>query len=192
MEIVKSISTLCRIVVLSLVQGDLLYATAADTITRLAKGTAAQVLAMNAGATAPEWVSKSKAPDAVMEDQKAAGTSAQAYTPSAWTTRNLNTEAYDPDGLVSIASNQFTPTVNGWVEWLVEVQGSGKTRLRNITDSTTDSNGTTTSGNLTFGGGAVTAGKTYAIQYYQAGSGASLAGVNQGVEVYMRVMFWRT
>jgi microcystin-dependent protein len=40
---------------LSLVQGDVLYATAADTLTRLPKGTAAQLLAMNAGATAPEW-----------------------------------------------------------------------------------------------------------------------------------------
>ena len=42
---------------LSLVAGDTLYATAADTITRLAKGTASQVLTMNAGATAPEWQS---------------------------------------------------------------------------------------------------------------------------------------
>lgn len=42
---------------LALVAGDMLYATAADTLTRLAKGTAAQVLTMNAGATAPEWQS---------------------------------------------------------------------------------------------------------------------------------------
>jgi hypothetical protein len=42
---------------LSLAQGDLLYATAADTLTRLPKGTAGQALKMNSGATAPEWVS---------------------------------------------------------------------------------------------------------------------------------------
>lgn len=42
---------------LSLAQGDLLYATAADTLARLPKGTAGQVLKMNSGATAPEWVS---------------------------------------------------------------------------------------------------------------------------------------
>ena len=41
---------------LSLVAGDLLYATGADTLVRLAKGTAGQVLAINTGATAPEWV----------------------------------------------------------------------------------------------------------------------------------------
>jgi hypothetical protein len=35
--------------------GDILYATGASTYARLAKGTAGQVLTMNAGATAPEW-----------------------------------------------------------------------------------------------------------------------------------------
>lgn len=35
--------------------GDLLYASAANTLARLAKGTAGQVLKMNSGATAPEW-----------------------------------------------------------------------------------------------------------------------------------------
>ena len=37
-------------------QGDVLYASSANTPARLAKGSATQVLAMNAGATAPEWV----------------------------------------------------------------------------------------------------------------------------------------
>jgi hypothetical protein len=38
--------------------GDLLYATASRTLARLAKGTARQLLAMNSGATAPEWVTR--------------------------------------------------------------------------------------------------------------------------------------
>ena len=50
-------STLTSLESLSLVAGDVLYATAADTLTRLPKGTAGQVLKMNSGATAPEWVS---------------------------------------------------------------------------------------------------------------------------------------
>jgi hypothetical protein len=37
-------------------EGDLIYGTGADTWTKLAKGTASQQLAMNGGATAPEWV----------------------------------------------------------------------------------------------------------------------------------------
>jgi hypothetical protein len=36
-------------------QGDLLYASGANTLGKLAKGTALHVLRMNAGATAPEW-----------------------------------------------------------------------------------------------------------------------------------------
>ena len=35
--------------------GDLIYATGANAVARLAKGTARQALAMNAGATSPEW-----------------------------------------------------------------------------------------------------------------------------------------
>ena len=40
---------------ITLVQGDLLYATGPDTLVRLPKGTANQFLQMNSGATAPEW-----------------------------------------------------------------------------------------------------------------------------------------
>jgi hypothetical protein len=41
--------------------GDLIYGTAADTVTRLGIGTASQVLAVNSGATAPEWVTPAAA-----------------------------------------------------------------------------------------------------------------------------------
>jgi hypothetical protein len=39
--------------------GDLVYGTGADTFTKLTLGTAGQILAVNAGATAPEWVTAS-------------------------------------------------------------------------------------------------------------------------------------
>lgn len=48
-------ATLTSLEGLSLTAGDVLYATGADTLARLPKGTADQVLTMNAGATAPEW-----------------------------------------------------------------------------------------------------------------------------------------
>ena len=38
------------------VAGDILYASAANTLARLAKGSARQVLGMNSGATAPQWI----------------------------------------------------------------------------------------------------------------------------------------
>ena len=40
---------------ISLVQGDIIYSNGTDSWTRLAKGTAGQVLKVNSGATAPEW-----------------------------------------------------------------------------------------------------------------------------------------
>lgn len=39
----------------SYAQGDILYASASNTLSKLAKGTALQVLRMNSGATVPEW-----------------------------------------------------------------------------------------------------------------------------------------
>ena len=42
----------------SFTAGDILYATGATTLAKLAKGTATQIIAMNAGATAPEWVAQ--------------------------------------------------------------------------------------------------------------------------------------
>lgn len=51
--------TLTSLEGLSLAAGDILYATAADTLTRLPKGTAGQVLTVNSGATAPEWAAAS-------------------------------------------------------------------------------------------------------------------------------------
>ncbi len=58
---------------LTLAAGDLLYATAADTVINLAKGTAAQALVMNAGATAPEWASPTTAGWTSLADETAIG-----------------------------------------------------------------------------------------------------------------------
>lgn len=52
-------ATLTSLEGLSLVAGDILYATGADTLARLPKGTASQELRINAGATAPEWFTPS-------------------------------------------------------------------------------------------------------------------------------------
>lgn len=60
-------ATLTSLSGLSLVQGDILYATAADTLARLPKGTASQELRMNAGATAPEWYTPTVASSAVIK-----------------------------------------------------------------------------------------------------------------------------
>lgn len=69
-------ATLTSLAGLTLVQGDLLYATAADTVANLAKGTGRQLLAMNPGATAPEWI-----------DDEYYGVLQSAYTLTSTTTR---------------------------------------------------------------------------------------------------------
>jgi hypothetical protein len=101
---------------------------------RPAKGTAGQTLRMNAAATAPEW--GGGAPNAIMEDQKASGINGGTFTSGAWRTRDLNTEVRDHYGLTSLAANQFTPTVAGWVEWSAPACKIGvhQSRLFNVTD----------------------------------------------------------
>lgn len=48
-------------------------------------------------------------PIAVLADQKAQNTAGGGSTALAWTTHDLNTEISDPDGIVTVAANQFTP-----------------------------------------------------------------------------------
>ena len=45
---------------------------------------------------------------AVICDRKASSADGGTFTSGAWRTRDLNTELFDPDSIVSISSNQFT------------------------------------------------------------------------------------
>ena len=55
--------TPANLLIASQAQGDLLYASSSTAWSRLAKGTASQLLAMNSGATAPEWKTVNLSPD---------------------------------------------------------------------------------------------------------------------------------
>lgn len=79
---------------------------------------------------------------ATIADQKAAATAGGASVDDTWTTRVLNTEIADPAGIVTIASNQFTP-IAGVFNVKVEspfvsgaVNSSVRIRLRNVTGAT--------------------------------------------------------
>ena len=75
---------------------------------------------------------------AIIVDQKSTGTNGGTFTSGAWRTRDLNTEIADPDGIVSIASNQFTLGAGSYlIRWACPSYGSGDTqaRLYNITDA---------------------------------------------------------
>lgn len=145
-------------------------------------------------------------PSAVLEDQKTSGTAGGTATGSTWNTRDLNTEVYDPNSLITLSANRFTPSVNGWVEFSAPTYAVNghKTRLYNVTDSTVAGVGSTeyvatTEGVMSrsCGGCAVTASKQYELQHYAANTRASnglglQTTAASTVEVYSRVLFWRT
>jgi len=55
---------------------------------------------------------------AVLTDVKTQGTQGGTFTSGAWRTRDLNTEQSDPDGIVTLSSNQFTLTAGTYlIQW---------------------------------------------------------------------------
>jgi hypothetical protein len=85
-------------------QGDILYASAADTLARLAKGTASQQIRMNAGATAPEWFTPAAgggghyADSAIYAHVTGPTTSGGSAGAGVFQTRTLNTTRKAPTG----------------------------------------------------------------------------------------------
>jgi hypothetical protein len=83
---------------------------------------------------------------AVIADQKAVTTDGGTATSGDWRTRDLNTELFDPDGIVSISSNQFT--LGAGTYYVIASANAFRTdghqaRLRNMTDATVVAFGTT-------------------------------------------------
>ncbi len=148
------------------------------------------------------------APDAVLEDQKAGGTEGGTETTAnIWHSRDLNTTVRNVGSVLTLSSDQFTPSQDGWVEYstIMYDAENGKGRLYNDTDDTVSgislSNHKDTYANGVYAGGAaVLAGKTYEVQSwnqtYQGitlhGWAPSSNGADGAAEVYTRVLYWRT
>jgi hypothetical protein len=91
--------------------GDIAYRSAtANTNTRLAIGTAGQVLQVNSGATAPEWATPAggSIQTATFTDTKASATSGGTFTNGAYRTRDINTTQNNSITGCSLSSNQIT------------------------------------------------------------------------------------
>lgn len=157
----------------------------------------------NATALYAQGVRVGGMPDAVLEDQKTVSTTGGNFASGAWRARDLNTEVRDAYGLITLASNQFTPTVAGWIEWQAPAfkVNLHQSRLYNVTDSVAVAVGASSaSGSVEFvtstsnGGGAVVAGKTYRIEHQCSTTNAAGFGnaCSFGTEVYTRVLFYRT
>jgi hypothetical protein len=87
--------------------GDTTYATGDNTLSRLAKGTARQTLAMNSGATAPEWAASSRSVLTTVGDvMYASGTNTPARLAKGTARQNLtiNSGATAPEWTASAAS----------------------------------------------------------------------------------------
>jgi hypothetical protein len=83
---------------------------------------------------------------AIIGDQKSADSDAGTFTSGAWRIRDLNAEIADPDGIVSISSNQFTLAAGSY---LVKASAPAigvnnhKIKIYNVTDSADVEIGTT-------------------------------------------------
>ena len=89
--------------------GDLIYATANDTVARLALGTAGQVLTVNSGATAPEWKAPAGATDISVRAKT--GTTGTSFT-TTYTSIGFDAEDFDTDSMHSTTTNNTRITIN--------------------------------------------------------------------------------
>jgi len=82
---------------------------------------------------------------AFIEDVKGDDVHGGTFTSGDWRTRDLNTETFDPDGIVSISSNQFTLGAGTYfIKWIAPVREvvHHQSRLYNTTDSSVAGVGT--------------------------------------------------
>jgi hypothetical protein len=192
-------------------QGDTIYGGTSGAPTRLAKGTAGQVLTMNAGATTPEWADAGGGGGedyVLIQHQETQGTNGGTFTSGSWQTRTMNTEVVDTGSNASISSNQIT-LVAGTYRFRCWAGAMGvknhQTRLRNTSDSTTVAQGSTeysfessgwypsTHSEVT-GRFTIASSKTFELQH-QCNTTRSTYGfgidANFGTEVYAQCEFWK-
>jgi len=157
------------------------------------------------------WVSISReyvspgTPDSVIEDQKTAGTAGGGLTANTWTTRDLQTLTRNKGSVISLSSDQITPSQDGWVEWdtVCHYCYQVRSRLYNVTDATVAGYGMSQDGYLYIfnqgltGGCAVVAGKSYALQVRMQTYSSATVSLGSGsgtgaTEIYSRIRYWRT
>jgi hypothetical protein len=141
---------------------------------------------------------------AIVRDEKTSATDGGDFTSGADRTRVLNTEASDLDGIVSLASNQFTLQAGTWlIEWSAPAfrVDEHQSLLYNATDAIEVSRGTSESSvnagsyaqTRSIGRAIVTiaGAKAFEIRHRgettQAGNGFGRAG-SYGTEVYTEVI----
>lgn len=171
-------ATLTSLSGLSLVQGDILYASAADTLVRLPKGNTGEFL--KSTSTVPTWFMRGVT---TYVNQTSSGTDGDTIGTS-WGTLNLTTPRVNQLGL-TLSSNQITIPVAGNYRFTAYVPAynassggrSTQIRLQNITSGTTSALGQVATGSAASGLGMyldtsinVTAGHVFALQGISSGT----------------------
>jgi len=146
---------------------------------------------------------------AILAQVESDGTDGGSSVQDTWTTRTLNTEVADPDGIVTLSSNQFTLGAGSYlIKWTAMAYStSGATaRLYDATNTTAIQNGITGVATSTYNGTlnsigsarvAPTGSTAYEIQMNtnqsQAtnGFGKSNAATGGGDEVYVLVEIYK-
>ena len=118
---------------------------------------------------------------AIIADQKAQGTGGGTFTLGAWRERDLQTELADPDGIVSISSNQFTLGAGTYlITWYAPAfyTGASQTRLYNVTGTAVVAVGEGLYGYYNNGGGGsarttITGSTAFSIEHRSTGTYAT-------------------
>ena len=109
-------------------------------------GTSGQVLKSGGSGAAPAWEAGGNFTSYAIVAEIRSGTSdGGTLTANTWHTREINTEIADPDGIVSISSNQFTLQAGTYlIEWQAPAWRCDRhvTRLYDVTNSAARGNAT--------------------------------------------------
>jgi hypothetical protein len=144
---------------------------------------------------------------ALIHDERTNGTNGGTFTAGAWQTRDLNTEVADPDGIVSIASNQFTLGAGSYlIKWSTPgtTLSLSQSRLYDVTNTAAIEYGqgsyfTTGTANTSFSCGAarvtIASSTVYEIQHRCSSSttntGFGFAVSFGGKEVYTKIEIYK-
>jgi hypothetical protein len=150
----------------------------------------------------PNQTINSTLPSALLQEQQTSATEGGTFTSGAWQTRVLNTEVFDTGSLISISSNQFTPTRGGVVSWSAPAFAvdAHQSRLYNVTDAVVTAYGTSDYASQasvgysrSVGTAQVVAGKAYRIEHRceltWATNGLGVAAAFGNIEVYTQVVY---
>ena len=146
---------------------------------------------------------------AIIADQKSEGTDGGSSTGGTWHTRDLNTELSDPDGIVSISSNQFTLQAGSYfIEARAPSYQPSRHRLKLYQTSGSAADvAFGTNEFMSYGSGTavqttaflscritISTATTYEIRHYiqnsKSGNGLGV-GVDQGAELYCLVKIFK-